>query len=164
MHKNCVWLLNKLCRFYFIPPADSSFPVSSPGFRSLFLSYFPLFFIIFQFSSFPLQLYFLYCFLNLLFTQPQHPPLFLPFLIPFHPFLSLRLHLLPIPLSPGLTRRLCLLGECYYSITLHLDNHRLATPNWSGAREGGGRGIERETERRSVRTGGWGWGKRRRRY
>lgn len=45
-------------------------------------------------------------------------------------------YLFSIPPSLGLTSGLRLLCECYYSIALHLDNHRLATPNWSRA-EGG---------------------------
>ena len=80
--------------------------------------------------------------LILLFIQPQ---------LPTSPSLRLYVSLSPapsffylslrplLPPSPGLTSRLRLLGECYYSITLHLDNHRLATPNWSRA---GWRGVE----------------------
>ncbi len=45
-------------------------------------------------------------------------------------------YLSPLLQSPSLTRHLRLLGGCYYSITLHLDNHRLATPNWSAITAG----------------------------
>lgn len=80
------------------------------------------YFIFILFASFPLLLDFLCLSENLLFTRHRHLPLSRADTPSLRP---------PFPPSPGLPGRLCLLGECYYSIALHLDNHRLATPNWS---------------------------------
>lgn len=107
------------------------FPISSAFSHvfSLFLqaSSLPLppphsYFIFILFASFPLLLDFLCLSENLLFTRHRHLPLSRADTPSLRP---------PFPPSPGLPGRLCLLGECYYSIALHLDNHRLATPNWS---------------------------------
>lgn len=77
-----------------------------------------------------------------LFIEPSHLP----------PLSALSLFFPPSPhpsICSSLTSRLCLLAGCYYSITLHLDNHHPTTLKWS--RAGGG-----DKERGNQQKGGGG--------
>lgn len=135
-----------LCHIFFSPLLALMLSISHSTTSPLFLSLSSLCFSYHSTFNLPLFAAFLISSPSfsfspiLLFIQPQPPSPSLLLYVSLSPappsffYLSLRLLLPP---SPGLSSRLRLLGECYYSITLHLDNHRLATPNWSGAGGGG---------------------------